>query len=84
MDLGFLRPWQEGELREPNWGPLSGHRSAHGRPFHTPASAQRQGPMSAPTAFPYYPLEKSSSNYQLKQFTGSCVSGLAWLNQINQ
>lgn len=41
-------------------------------------------PLSVPTAFPYYPLDKSSSNYQLKQFTGSCVSGLAWLNQINQ
>ena len=47
MDPGFLRPWQERELQEFNWGPLSGHRSAQGHPFHTPASAQRQGPMSA-------------------------------------
>ena len=41
-------------------------------------------PLSVPTAFPHYPLEKSNSNYQLKQFIGSCVSGLAWRNQINQ
>lgn len=39
MDPGFLRPWQERELQEFYWGPLSGHRSAkgiHSTPLQVP------------------------------------------------
>lgn len=74
VGLGFLRQWQEGELQEPNWGPLSGHKSAQGRPFHTPASAQRQGPMSlAPDGQDF--SASSSSSRLLPPAGGPCSGG---------
>lgn len=74
MGLGFLRQWQEGQLQEPNWGPLSGHKSAQGRPFHTPASAQRQGPMSSAPDGQGFSASSSSSRL-LPPAGGPCSRG---------